>query len=76
MLVQVRFLRKARFAPYERGMRATERSLTRVRAQMVQEVVQLREYFFAAFDVTLKELLLSGSSRVAVFKDSKRPRRR
>jgi len=75
MLVQVRFLRKARFTPNERGMWATERSLARVCAQMVQEVVQLREYFFAAFDVTLKELLLSGSSWIAVFKDSKRPRR-
>ena len=76
MLVQVRLLCKARVASHERGVRAPEGPLSSVRAQMVQEIVQLREHLFAGFDVTLKELLLSGSSRIAVFEDPKRARGR
>jgi len=72
VLVQVGLLREARVATCAGGVRTSEGSLARVRAQVVQEVVQLREHFLAAADVTLKELLLSGSSRIAVFEDSKR----
>ena len=47
-----------------------------MRAQVVQEVVQLGGHFLAAIDVTLKELLQSESSRIPVFEDSERARGR
>jgi len=57
-------------------MRATERPLSSVGPQVVQEVVQLDEGLLASLNVALEQRLLTGRSWVAVFEDSERPGRR
>ena len=76
VLVEVGFLGEARGASRQARVGTLERSLARVRAQVVQEVVQFGKQLAAAANVTLKELFLATGPRIAVLKEAERPRGR
>lgn len=57
-------------------MRTAEGALPGVRAQVVEEVVQLHKPLLTALNVALKEGLLTRSSRIAVLEDAEGVRRR
>lgn len=56
MLVQVRFLREAHHAAGDQFERALKRPLPGVHAQVIVEIVELREVLVAPVIVTLQDL--------------------
>ena len=70
VLVQVGFLREAPDAASFLRVGAGEGARTSVCPQVVEEVVQFDESFFACAVVALKESFLTRRSRIAVLEDA------